>query len=47
MGEEGYVSYSENGLSYTKQTDLISKSLMNELIPRVGVPKWVGKKVST
>ena len=39
MGEEGYVSYSENGLSYTKQTDLISKSLMNELIPRVGVPK--------
>ena len=39
IGEEGYLSYSENGLSYTKATDLISKSLMNELIPRAGVPK--------
>ena len=39
MGEEGYLSYSENGLSYTMKTDLISESLMNELIPRAGVIK--------
>lgn len=39
MGEEGYTSYSENGLSYTKSTGLISKELMEELIPKADVPK--------
>lgn len=39
MGQEGYKSYSENGLSWTKDSDLISQSLMNELVPNVGVPK--------
>lgn len=39
MGEEGYVSYSENGLSYTKSTGLISKELMEELLPKADVPR--------
>lgn len=39
MGEEGYTSYSENGLSYTKNTGLVSKELMEELIPKADVPR--------
>lgn len=39
MGEEGYTSYSENGLSYTKSTGLISKELMEELLPKADVPR--------
>ena len=38
MGEEGYISYSENGLSYTRAGDLISTTLINELTPKAGVP---------
>ncbi len=32
-------SYSENGLSVTFLTGLISNELLNELTPKVGVPK--------
>lgn len=39
IGQEGYVSYAENGLSYTKASGLISTSLMNEITPYAGVPK--------
>ncbi|MCI9585260.1 MAG: hypothetical protein HFH45_01330 [Bacilli bacterium] len=39
MGQEGYISYSENGLSYTKADGLISKSLLNELTPKADVPR--------
>ena len=35
----GYQSYSENGLSVSFLTSLVSPDLMNELFPRVGVPK--------
>jgi len=37
---QGIASYSENGLSYTKLQDgVLSVELMNEVIPKVGVPK--------
>lgn len=39
----GIKSYSENGLSWSKATDLLSQGLMEEIIPRVGVLK----KIST
>lgn len=35
----GIKAYSENGLSWSKQSDLLSVGLMEELIPRVGVIK--------
>ena len=39
IGEEGIISYSENGLSYTKNTGLISKELMEELVPKADIPR--------
>ena len=36
----GISSYSENKLSWTRYSDGISRSLMNELISHVGVPKY-------
>lgn len=39
MERIGVQSYSENGLSVSYLTGLISNSLMNELIPKAGVPK--------
>lgn len=39
IGQEGYTSYSENGLSWTKDSSLVSYKLMSELTPKVGVPK--------
>lgn len=38
-GKEGIVSYSENGLSWSKLTDGLPKQLLEEIIPCVGVPK--------
>ena len=35
----GIKSYSENGLSWSKATDLLSEGLMEEIIPKVGVLK--------
>lgn len=32
-------SYSENGLSVTYLTGLISSELLNELVPKAGIPK--------
>lgn len=32
-GEEGITSYSENGLSYSYKTDLLSEELIHELPP--------------
>ena len=40
----GFKSYSENGLSWSKSTDLLSLGLMEEIMPKVGVIK---KKTST
>ena len=40
---EGFKSYSENGLSYSKDNDsALSTALMNELIPRASAPKRSG-----
>lgn len=39
IGTTNVQSYSENGLSVTYMTGLISSSLMNELVPKAGVPK--------
>lgn len=39
MGEEGITYYSENGLSYSKNTGLVSKELMEELLPKADVPR--------
>lgn len=36
----GVTSYSENGLSWTKYSDGLSKSLMTELVSHVGVPRY-------
>lgn len=35
----GIKSYSENGLSWSKSTDLLSLGLMEEIMPKVGVIK--------
>ena len=35
----GIKSYSENGLSWSKATDLLSEGLMEEITPKVGVLK--------
>ena len=32
----GIKSYSENGLSWSRDTDLLSESLMSEIMPKVG-----------
>ena len=40
----GYKSYSENGLSWSKQSDLLSVGLLDEITSRVGVPKARDKK---
>lgn len=39
MQRVGVQAYSENSLSVTYLTNLISSELMNELIPKAGVPK--------
>lgn len=38
-GKEGITSYSENGLSWSKLTDGLPKQLLEEIIPRIGIPK--------
>ena len=42
----GVTSYSENGLSWTKYSDGLSKSLMTELVSHVGVPRYETVEVS-
>lgn len=42
--KSGIKSYSENGLSWTKSTDLLSEGLMDEIMPKVGV---IRKKAQT
>lgn len=39
MGTTNVQSYSENGLSVSYMTGLISSELLNKLIPKAGVPK--------
>lgn len=39
MGSTNVQSYSENGLSVTYLTSLISSELLNELVPKAGIPK--------
>lgn len=36
LGKEGLLSYSENGLSYSKLKDGLSYDLQSEIIPNVG-----------
>lgn len=39
-GNAGIKAYSENGLSWSRDTDgAISNSLLEEIVPKVGVPK--------
>ena len=37
--KDGILSYSENGLSWTKESGRLSKSLMGELTRKVGIPR--------
>lgn len=37
--DEGYTSYGENGLSWTKASDYLSQGLMNELTPKADIPR--------
>ena len=39
MNTEGYIAYSENGLSWQRASELVSKDLMSELTPKAGVPR--------
>lgn len=39
MGTTNIQSYSENGMSVSYMSGLISTELMNELVPKAGVPK--------
>lgn len=39
MENTNVQSYSENGLSVTYLTGLISSELLNELVPKAGIPK--------
>lgn len=39
IGQNGYISYSENGLSYSRASEYVSKQLMNELTPKADVPR--------
>jgi hypothetical protein len=40
-----FVSYSENGLGWSKLTDGLPQSLLNEITPHVGVPQKEEKDV--
>lgn len=37
--KNGIISYSENGLSWTKENGSLSKSLMSEITRKIGVPR--------
>ena len=37
--KDGILSYSENGLSWTRESGRLSKSLMGELTRKIGVPR--------
>lgn len=39
--KSGLTSYAENDISWTKVSDGLSRHLMNQLIPNVGVPKSI------
>lgn len=39
IGGEGQLSHSENGISRTWESSWISKQLLEEVVPLVGVPK--------
>jgi hypothetical protein len=39
--KDGIISYSENGLSWTKDSSRLSKALMSEITRKAGVPKNV------
>lgn len=38
-GGNDFVSYSENGVSWTRDSSVISKQLKSEIMPKVGIPK--------
>lgn len=37
LGKEGLISYSENGLSFSRKKEGLSSDLQNEIMPNVGV----------
>ena len=43
----GVTSYAENGLSWAKYTDGLSKSLTSEVISHVGIPKYAPTETKT
>lgn len=45
-GRENLASYSENGLAWTMFKSGLSVDLLNELTPRVGVPKRISESES-
>lgn len=38
-GGENFTQYSENGISWTRDSSVISTSLQNQIIPLIGIPK--------
>lgn len=38
-GGYDFVSYSENGISWTRDSSIISKQLKSEIMPKIGIPK--------
>lgn len=38
-GGNDFVSYSENGVSWTRDSSVISKQLKSEIMPKIGIPK--------
>lgn len=38
-GNSNFTQYSENGVSWTRDSSMISSSLANEIMPMIGVPK--------
>lgn len=41
--KKAFSNYSENGLSWSRLTDGISKELVDEVMPKVGIPREEGE----
>lgn len=42
-GGYDFVSYSENGISWTRDSSIISKQLKSEIMPKIGIPSRKGE----
>lgn len=43
----GIKSYSENGMSFSRDSGMLSSDLLDELMPNVGIPKRIKKEEET